>query len=55
MLFQMFEILTVLHRYIKKYLKLYFKQFETILFLQDMIQDIYKLHWNIIHKPTGVT
>ena len=20
---------------------------ETILFLQDMIQDIYKLHWNI--------
>ena len=24
------------------------KQFETVLFLQDMIQDIYKLHWNII-------
>ena len=20
-----------------------------------MIQDIYKLHWNIIHKSTGVT
>ena len=31
------------------------KQFETILFPQDMIQDIYKLHWNIIHKSTGVT
>ena len=29
--------------------------FETILFLQDMIQDIHKLHWNIIHKSTGVT
>ena len=29
--------------------------FETILFPQDMIQDIYKLHWNIIHKSTGVT
>ena len=28
---------------------------ETILFPQDMIQDIYKLHWNIIHKSTGVT
>ena len=26
------------------------KQFETVLFPQDMIQDIYKLHWNIIHK-----
>ena len=24
--------------------------FKTILFPQDMIQDIYKLHWNIIHK-----
>ena len=24
------------------------KQFETILFPQDMIQDIHKLHWNII-------
>ena len=23
------------------------KQFDTILFPQDMIQDIYKLHWNI--------
>ena len=31
------------------------KQFDTILFPQDMIQDIYKLHWNIIHKSTGVT
>ena len=31
------------------------KQFETILFPQDMIQDIYKLHWNIIHKSIGVT
>ena len=31
------------------------KQFETILFPQDMIQDINKLHWNIIHKSTGVT
>ena len=36
------------------------KQFETIfgtiLFPQDMIQDIlYKLHWNIIHKSTRVT
>ena len=31
------------------------KQFETILFLLDMIQDIYKLHWNIIHKSTAVT
>ena len=32
------------------------QQFETtILFPQDMIQDIYKLHWNIIHKSTGVT
>ena len=28
---------------------------ETILFPQDMIQDIYKLHWNIINKLTGVT
>ena len=28
---------------------------ETNLFPQDMIQDIYKLHWNIIHKSTGVT
>ena len=26
--------------------------FETILFPQDMIQDIYKLHWDIIHKST---
>ena len=33
----------------------YLKQFETILFPQDMIQDIYKLHWNIIHKSSGVT
>ena len=31
------------------------KQFETISFPQDMIQDIYKLHWNIIRKSTGVT
>ena len=31
------------------------KQFETILFPQDMIHDIYKLYWNIIHKLTGVT
>ena len=31
------------------------KLFETILFPQDMIQDIYKLHWNIIHKSTGST
>ena len=32
------------------------KQFETILFQQDMIQDtVYMLHWNIIHKSTGVT
>ena len=23
---------------------------DTTLFPQDMIQDIYKLHWNIIHK-----
>ena len=30
-------------------------KFETILFPQDMIQDIYNLHWNIIHKSTGVT
>ena len=30
------------------------KQFETILFLQDMIQDIYNFHLNIIHKSTGV-
>ena len=29
--------------------------FEPILFPQDMIQDIYKLHWNITHKSTGVT
>ena len=34
---------------------IYLKQFETTLFPQDMIQDIYKLHWNIIHKSTGVT
>ena len=31
------------------------KNKQTILFPQDMIQDIYKLHWNIIHKSTGVT
>ena len=31
------------------------KQFETILFPQDMIQDTYKLHWNIIPKSTRVT
>ena len=31
------------------------KQFETIYFPQDMIQDTYKLHWNIIHKSTEVT
>ena len=31
------------------------KHFETILFPQDMIQDIYNLHWNIIHTTTGVT
>ena len=31
------------------------KQFEINLFPQDMIQDIYKLHWNTIHKSTGVT
>ena len=28
--------------------------FEPILFPHDMIQDIYKLHWNIIHKSIGV-
>ena len=33
----------------------YMKQFETILFPQDMILDICKLHWNIIHKSTEVT
>ena len=27
-----------------------FEQFGAILFTQDMIHDIYKLHWNIIHK-----
>ena len=32
-----------------------FKRFETILFPQDMILDIYNLHWNMIHKSTGVT
>ena len=26
----------------------------TSLFSQDMIQDIYILHWNIIHKVIGV-
>ena len=31
------------------------KQFETILFPEDNIEDIYKLHWNIIDKSTGVT
>ena len=31
------------------------QQFETIFFPQDMIHEIYKLHWNIIHKSTGVT
>ena len=31
-----------------------FNRFETILFPQDMIQDIYKVHWNIIHKSIGV-
>ena len=33
----------------------FFETIETILFPQDMIQDIYKLHFNIIHKSTGVT
>ena len=28
---------------------------ETILFPQEMIQDINNLHWNIIHKSIGVT
>ena len=28
---------------------------KTILFPQDMIQDIYKLHWNIIHKTIEIT
>ena len=32
----------------------FFRGRKTILFPQDMIQDIYKLHWNIIHKSTGV-
>ena len=31
------------------------KSIETISFPQDMIQDIFKSHWNIIHKSTGVT
>ena len=31
------------------------RRLETILFPQDMIQDIYKLHWNAIHKSTGLT
>ena len=31
------------------------KQFETILKQFGMIQEIYELHWNIIHKSTGVT
>ena len=31
------------------------RMIETILFPQYMIQDIYKLHWNITHKSTGVT
>ena len=31
------------------------KQFKTILFPQDMIQDICNLYWNIIPKSTGVT
>ena len=31
------------------------QQLETILLPQDMIQDIYNLHWNIIPKSTGVT
>ena len=35
--------------------KIIMKQFETILFPRDMIQEIYKLHWNIIHKSIGVT
>ena len=30
-------------------------KFETILFPQDIIQDIHKLHWNIIHKSAIVT
>ena len=31
------------------------KQFETILFPQDTIKDIYNWHWSIIYKSTGVT
>ena len=33
---------------------LFARHVETILFLQDMIQDIYKLHWNIIDRSVAI-
>ena len=55
-----FNIIYIVFHYMKYSIlvsssRYFFNNFLIILFPQDMIQDIYKLHWNIIHKLTGVT